>query len=121
MADNTTPENVPSALGSHPARTDVTIYEVSGAPAKDLAADLEYFIENVYVDNSAGPSELLDAFDCQVVDFPLEGDKLLVLEVVVMPAFTLVVELLLAHPTRLGDAPMARVLVTVWEPMPEVQ
>ena len=105
MADNTTPENVPSGLGS----ADVTTYEVSGAPAKDLAADLDYFIEKVYVDRSAGFFKLLDAFDCQVVDFPLEGDRVLVLEVVVMPAFTLVVELLVAPPA-------ARVFVTVWEP-----
>lgn len=107
MADNSAPENAPSGVGSNAARTDVTTYEVSGAP-KDLAADLAYFIEKVYVDGSADSSRLLERFDCRVVDFPLEVDKLLVLDVVVMPAFTLVAELLLA--------PEIRVFVTVWEP-----
>ena len=109
MADNSTPENVPGALGSHPARTDdVTTYEVSGAPAPDLVADIAWFIEKVYVDISAGSARLLDAFDCQVADFPRDADQLLVMDVVVMPAFTLVVELLLR--------PSARVFATVWEP-----
>lgn len=109
MTDNSMPENVPGALGSHPARTDdVTVYEVSGAPAADLAADIAWFIEKVYVDNSVGSARLLEAFDCHVVDFPPERDKLVVLEVVVMPDFTLVAELL--------GPPMPSVFVTVWEP-----